>query len=270
MLLAVSCFLSSCSAEFKPGYYPPFIKAAQRGDIEEANRLLLEGEDINQTTVFDHTAMHVAAMEGQDEMVAWLIAHNANFVAQDQMGKYPDQLAKEHGHPSTVKLILDHLHYLTEVYKARDSHNVDELEKLVTSNPWKYTALHNFSEVGDIDAVAELIKRNRDVNAKTVTGKTPLILAVMNGHGFVVSQLLKAGADVNARDIWDGTALYAAAGLGHEHMVLQLLKSGADATIRNKQDKMTLIEAARKNGYTKIVELLQKYETVGSSQQIQP
>src|SRR6266498_1011595 len=86
----IGVFSLSCGVvSIQPGYYPPFIRAAQTGNITEAERLLKSGEFITQTTIGNQTALHLAAAEGQDKMVEWLLSHEANPLAQDQKGKTP-------------------------------------------------------------------------------------------------------------------------------------------------------------------------------------
>jgi ankyrin repeat protein len=66
-----------------------------------------------------------------------------------------------------------------------------------------------------------------DVNAKTVDGVTPLMMASSAGQREVVRQLLDAKVDVNAKADNGGTALMAASENGHREVVRLLRIGGA-------------------------------------------
>ena len=108
-ILAVIISVLSLSCGFvsvQSGQYPPFIKAAQTGNITEAEKLLKSGEFIAQTTIGNQTALHIAAAEGQDKMVEWLLFHEANPLAQDQNGKTPADFATKQGHADSARFFL--------------------------------------------------------------------------------------------------------------------------------------------------------------------
>ena len=48
----------------------------------------------------------------------------------------------------------------------------------------------------NLDVVGELLQRNADVNAQTVTGLTALLLAAFKKHAGIITMLLKNGADI--------------------------------------------------------------------------
>ena len=59
----------------------------------------------------------------------------------------------------------------------------------------QWTPLHIAANCNKIEAVAALISHGADVNARDEWGKTPLMLASIEGHAKVVEALLDAGAD---------------------------------------------------------------------------
>jgi len=62
-------------------------------------------------------------------------------------------------------------------------------------------------ERGDVDAVNQCIADGQDVNMKDANGRSPLVVAAMEGHKTIVEILLAKGADVNAGVVGGGTPL---------------------------------------------------------------
>jgi ankyrin repeat protein len=74
-------------------------------------------------------------------------------------------------------------------------------------------SLFHASEVGDLAQTKALLATGSDVNARTTSGATALMVASQNGHIEVVQALLAAKADVNAKNHAGFTALSVFAGL---------------------------------------------------------
>ncbi|MHA1548286.1 MAG: ankyrin repeat domain-containing protein, partial [Alphaproteobacteria bacterium] len=140
-----------------------------------------------------------------------------------------------------------------------------------------YDGLHKAAHDGDIAALRHLIGQGDDVEARDVSGRTPLHVAAYASQDEAVSALAAAGADMNALehqayDIvtiaavaddlglldlvlrlgaeagnttspYDGTALIAAAHLGHHAIVGRLIKGGAPLDHINNIGWTALMEA---------------------------
>ena len=111
------------------------------------------------------------------------------------------------------------------------------------SNALGMTALH-FS-VTEPDKARLLVEHGANVNAKTKTGRTPLIVAGFQNHSDAVVQLLIAkGADVLAADKDGNTFLLAASGaLNPEEVKLAVARS-ADVNGKDSSGTTALINAA--------------------------
>lgn len=261
LLVIISCLILACgtvSFDVQPGYYPPFIKAAQEGDITEIEKLLKSGELINQTTIGNQTPLHLAAAEGQDNMVRWLLYHDANPLAEDQNGKTPADFAITQGHNQTARIILDYIQLIKDEEKASSEGKLETLRELLTQDGREYTILHLAAQAGVVQLVESEIRAGADVNAQTLQGITPLDKAVISGKVEVSQLLIDAGANVNLGDIYNNTPLYYAILYENKDLVKLFLDSGADLNIRSVWGNETAFDFAKRKGNMEIIALMEQ------------
>ncbi|MBC6401410.1 MAG: ankyrin repeat domain-containing protein, partial [Ekhidna sp.] len=115
----------------------------------------------------------------------------------------------------------------------------------------------------DYDAILMLIAEGADVNAKDNSGRTVLMLAVIDGQIAAINALLKvSGIMVNIEGPNGDTALHLAALSDYTAIVNALLKvDGIDVNAKNNQGNTALILAAS-NGYIAIAEALLKVDDI--------
>jgi len=99
-------------------------------------------------------------------------------------------------------------------------------EKLSASNASSYAdvsgtpklagALQNAARAGDLPQVERLLQQGAALNAADAAGRTPLVLAAMQGHTAVVQRLLAAGANKALIDNDGLNALQHARRLGYD------------------------------------------------------
>jgi len=84
-------------------------RAAEEGDIQEIERLLLSGYDVNLFDDMGHTPMHRAVSGGQCKALEALLRHGAvvNANHQETVGETPLALAVQGNHPGLVRLLLE-------------------------------------------------------------------------------------------------------------------------------------------------------------------
>jgi ankyrin repeat protein len=84
-------------------------RAAQDGDIQEIERLILAGYDVNLFDDMAYTPLHHAVMGGSIEAVKALLRHGAPVNANDyeSIGETPLALAVQSEHLELVCLLLD-------------------------------------------------------------------------------------------------------------------------------------------------------------------
>lgn len=253
-ILSLSCGMVNVQS----GQYPPFIKAAQQGNITESEKLLKSGEFVNQKTIGNQTALHIAAAEGQDDMVIWLLSHDADADAKDQNGKTPADFAISQGHAQTAQLLLDYIKLLKDEEQAYKAGDIEVFRKLLLQDVSKDTVLHLMAKAGNVKVVASEIKSGVDVNSQTVNGFTPLHNAVISGNIEICKLLIEAGADVNIVDVYNNSPLYFAVHYQNKDIVKLLLDAGADPNIRSVWRNESALDTAKRKGNVEIIALLEK------------
>ena len=81
------------------------IWAACQGDLDEIKRLVAHGIDINEGDYDKRTAMHLAATEGNIEVVEYLLRHGAKANLMDRFGSTPLADAKINKHKEVITII---------------------------------------------------------------------------------------------------------------------------------------------------------------------
>lgn len=250
---------TSCTVTVTPSYYPPFIKAAQQGNIAEAERLLRSGQMINQkSSIGNQTALHVAAAEGQDRMVEWLLAHEADPLVQDLNGKSPADYAREQGKPGTEAIIKNQIQQAQQESAAIQAGDKLALKELLSRDKRRYTLLHVLGQLGASKEAIREIESGSDVNARTALEMTPLHKAIAGGNVEIAKALIKAKADINACDIYNNTPLYYAAFTGNKEMVSLLVASGADKSIRSVLGNESPLDLAKRLDKQEVIPILEK------------
>lgn len=138
----------------------------------------------------------------------------------------PDELAKEFGIDPQIMLLG-----LVAMVVISLSNRIWKLPTGVEKSgrpPSAHGAAALFTAVlkGRLAIVATLLKQGVDVNARTVTGKTPLMAAAYKGYSDIVQLLLDHGANFNMRDARGDTALRMATRGGYTRIVQVLRAKG--------------------------------------------
>lgn len=135
---------------------------------------------------------------------------------------------------------------------------------LVGKRPWdgiqdyprQMTGLHLAAYFGVVEAVSNLMQKERHPDLGDSFGRTPLSYAAENGHGAPVKLLLATGkVNINSSDKFDRTALSYAAERGHEGLVQLLLERGANTNTKDSKGR-TLLAWADENRHKGTARLL--------------
>ncbi len=102
-----------------------------------------------------------------------------------------------------------------------------QLARATTSSVERGESLRGAAAAGNLTAVNAVLSSSFDVDARDRSGRTALMLAILNGHADVVDALLAHGAGVNAVDSSGVRPLQMARTKGNEEIIDSLLRAGA-------------------------------------------
>ena len=209
-------------------------RAVDAGDAQAVSRLIDAGAKVNDvlqthdpfSSQIGNTPLHLAARDGNDQIVKLLIAKGADVNAQNERGVTPLHLAI--GHETAAQILLD-AGARTDLADGRGR-----------------TALHWAASDADATTVALLLAHGASPLARDDDGRTPLHLAAaVPGRVTVINELLSHGADVNAPDDFHQTPLHLAAALKSPDVAQLLIRNGATVAVRDDFGRTPLHDASR-------------------------
>lgn len=180
--------------------------ALQLGDFEGARRLVENGTDPTHSLIS-------SARRGEPATVEWLLDAGAD--VSGRLGARALLYALKQQDPSVAELLRAH----GADVDGADASGVTLLMAMARSD-----APRRRTQRALLDAGA-------NVNAKSLSGRTPLMFAVRSGRPMDVRLLLSSGADVDATDRDGWSSLMLAVRDGRLPLVDELLTAGADPAV---------------------------------------
>lgn len=204
ILLLILLSLTACSKQDEPtiGFY----LALQRGDIDQIERHIYWGTDLNQATPDGRMPLHIAAETGGWVVVELLLDNGAQIDITDQQGHSPLYEALMAGRTQIAQLLI----------KRGATLDADQLLQAAVAN-----------QIADRDVIELLVKKGADVNHLNDDGDSPLHMAVKKDYRVLTKLLIAHGADVNIKDSSGHTALWYAIGHHNQEIVRLLKNNGA-------------------------------------------
>lgn len=222
---------------------------ATNGSVDQMRQALQLGGDPNACDYDRRTALHLAAAEGNVEIVSLLIDKKADVNFADRHSQpplYEAITSKSQNKEEVMRLLLaagavihEKLVDGQDICKAAASNDVDQLRqfKLLNAdmNFHDYdlrTALHLAAGEANLEAVQFLVENKANVNVKDRWGGTPLRDAVMSNASegaritAVVQYLKNHGA--SSADFADGLAICQAASENNVARLQQCLNLGVE------------------------------------------
>ncbi len=213
LLLMFSFFMTGCGSGMG--------KAVEKGDVE-AVRALLE-KDPEAVRVYDDdgfTLLHLAAREGREEILGFLLEKGAPVSARsrDGEGAMPLHQAAARGYRGCVELLL------------ANGADINAMDRHISDGHRfrRFTALCFAVHNGHYELVELLINRGAEVNPTVKVTHTPLYIAVRKENLKMARLLIEKGADVNCKVSASLTPLFTAVHLGNLEMAKLLVENGAN------------------------------------------
>lgn len=254
--------------------------AVANGCTEVVILLSIDKKLINSATDMNHTPLMLAAMYGYLNIFKILLRAGADPNARDIAGISVMHFAVMRGVPEMVRMLLvfkELIHSTTKIgrtpfmFAVKKNENIKICEILLKAgaNPFARddndkTAMHLAAAKGPTEMVSYLSSYKELINAKDADGKTPLMLAVDEGHFETAKVLLKIGASPFEKESGDNV-MHTAIRKGNVELVKILLTYEKLIHIKGYSNKTPLMIAAE-FGHTTICEILSKagadpYET---------
>jgi len=212
------------------------MRAAGRGKVQEAAKMLLPTSRLDDKASDGDTAMLFAARGGNAETISALLAAGAGKNVPNGNGQTPLMMAALSGDENSVKALLD----AGSDVSAKD--NTGSTALMLASRQCKATS------------VAALLSSNV-AHAADARGQTPLVAAVKScENAGLIAQLIPVN-DVNMADLSNRSALWYAARNGDIKSVVLLLDASAAFDNPDKSGKTPLLIAAE-NGHGDVVKAL--------------
>ena len=215
---------------------------AMYGDDKRVARMLLKAGaavTVNAATDYGETALTLACLNGDGEMVEELLSAGADARASRRTGETALMIAAGSGSLLAVDSLLKHG---ADINAAEPSHG--------------QTALMWAAAEGHTEIVNLLVSRGADSRLATKSGFTALAFATIANDGDAVKRLLAAGGDPNLK-LGDGTELLLAA-TSHRSTAaaIALLDAGAAPGVKDQQDNTPLHMASQRGNLPLVQSLL--------------
>lgn len=221
--------------------YTPLHYAVQ-GAQEDAVRLLIQnGAIVDSINKEDQTPLQAAAKYNLPTIVTLLIANNASLDSIDKDGKTPRELAPTN---SAAKKILEDNDIFLAIDRD-DKTMITSLAKnkhfLVRRRPDTNTPLLHAITQAKPDIAEILLDAAADPAEKNSAGYCALHYSVENGYAQLIEKILQINpATINEKTLTGQTPLHIAVMSGNQEIIELLLINQASTTIKNNAHKSPL------------------------------
>lgn len=193
--------------------------------------------DMNSVDSKGRIPLHLAAIQGNLELLQFLVSVGSDADAGDDKGWTPLHYAAAEGHTEAVGILLDYTTFakyvLTREGKspydlAGDNNNSDLYDMLHFRDE-----LHRAARLDDVQEMKNLLSKGANVNSRDQNGWTPLHRAAFKGGIETVKLLLSHGAQIDLVDDIGYSPLHLAVEGAHSQVALHLIANGARSNLKS-------------------------------------
>ncbi|KAJ5244114.1 hypothetical protein N7489_004210 [Penicillium chrysogenum] len=198
--------------------YLPFHIAVMTGSEKVARLLLQRGVHPHARDFEDHTPLWLASIFGHESTAFLLLDWDVQPQSVDLDACL--STAAEYGYEKLVQLFLNKGADIDVTdYMGRTPAHVSIAREV--KNRQGRTALSLAAELGNWDAVRQVLEKGANPNSYDIDGRTAVFLAACQQDATVLTLLLPSGISTFERDRYGRTPLHAAANRGHSECELQ-------------------------------------------------
>lgn len=234
--------ISTLKAKRKYEVLLAFLRDCKSGDLEAVKKSLEDDIQISSTdATTKRSGLHVAACEGHEELVKFLLEQKADPGLKDGKGNTVLNDAVRHRQDATCAVLREAFPDQGVVYGGK------------TAGELMCHAAYS----GDLNHIQRLLDNGCGTHEADYDGRTALHLSSCEGHVQVVKFLLEKRASVACVDRFGGTPMEDAVRHGHVEVQALLRGSGARLEMSGKDYSTKLCEAAA-NGDLESIQVLAK------------
>ncbi len=216
------------------------FEACEKGNLKVAAMLIGSSPKlVNAKTQNGHTPLMFAALNGDAELVKFLIGRGAELNAASEEGGTALGVAASQGYDEVVRFLI------------AEGADVNRRGGLLDLTP-----LYGAACEGRITTITLLIANGSQIDARDVNERTPLWWAASMGQKEAAEVLIAKGADVNIKDTEGSTALHVVTERGYAEIARLLIANGAQTDVKDKNGD-TPLDIAVKTGNKEIASILQ-------------
>ncbi|KAI1775313.1 ankyrin repeat-containing domain protein [Hypoxylon cercidicola] len=254
--------------------------AVEANDYESVEALLCHNVNVDRQDRFGHSAVALAARQGNLEILRLLADNDASLQTLSLGGNSPIHLAARKNHLEVMHYLLENdvdiefvnkkgetpLHIASRQRHHRLGQKTPASRRaLKDQEPRLMTNLITAARNGNVAEVTRLINEGLSIDALDLNGRSAISTAAEKSHGPVLNLLIDSKANLDRRDVNGESPLWWAARYGHEEIVRSLLAQGVDVDAADS-DGQTPLSVASQKGFEEIVRsLLEKGGNPNSS-----